>query len=396
MASIGQIRHKMNPKLIPKVRNSYENSNPTTLRKWNHLWFFVEQNTENTLLGLDNWEAIVDYLDLFDLINFADVSTVARQAARLVFRRKYAAAKFELRMIGLTMMTWTPESWFSILNVSSLKCLRNFGDLILELDICIYYAFKKENQKQIRKFISHINKFSADSRKKLRIPEYLSILSENPVQNVDEIVVWTVSNANRLIDDMPKLKKFQICICFGIEIEILNQILLSAAAHRSLSVLTFHFCGVNAMGECANVQVKLNRLMVMELWSVALQEDGRSQISMDNNVSVILNRIQDWKCCLNFWIVLTHIWPGWMFQEHCHHHSQFELEKEKKNRFSIQFVRQLFRQEVFFLFYFSKVFVFFLSPKFKHYIKIDFPFDSCFNFSIRKCKNISFSSEDNI
>lgn len=254
--------------------------------------FFIEQNTENTLLGLDNWEAIADYLDLFDLINFADVSMVARQAARLVFKRKYAALKFELRMIGQTLIIWTPESCYRISNVFSLKCLRNFGYLILELDICIFYAFIKENQKQMQKFIRHINRFSADSRKKLKINKYLSILSQNPVQNVDEIVIWTFSNANELIDDMPTLKKFQICISFGIEIEILNQILLSAAAHRILSVLTFHFCGVNAMRECANFQAKLNRLMVMELWSVALREDGRSQISMDNNFSVVLNRIR--------------------------------------------------------------------------------------------------------
>lgn len=186
---------------------------------------FSELKTETPSLGLDNWEVIAGHLDLLELINLSDMGTDAREAARLVFKRKYPTQKFKLEMHGNRMEIiadiWllkvayacTADRIFSGQGVISLKFVRNFGDLISKLKIDIkkhaeYDYGTSLTDNQLRKSIAFINKFSAESCKILKINDY-SILIETPFQNIDKVDLHTkdysMTEFNTLIENVRSL-----------------------------------------------------------------------------------------------------------------------------------------------------------------------------------------------
>lgn len=135
--------------------------------------------------GFDNWEVITGHLDLLDLIILADVCTDARRAARLAFERKYAPEKFKLRINENEIKTsFEKNDRFG--SIASLKFLRNFCDLICQMDIDTKNS-SIENHRQMRKIIEYVNKFSPESRKELILWDYLPFLVENPFRNVDAV-----------------------------------------------------------------------------------------------------------------------------------------------------------------------------------------------------------------
>lgn len=180
-------------------------------------------------LNLDIWKKIVGNLNLFDLTNLADVCTVARQAARLIFERKYASKEFYLRIdrkeMEILAACWDENhdnhGLVGHKRPISFKFLRNFGDLISELDIWMLDRSIK-NGNRLRQFINHINKFSAQSRKTLEINKHLSVLIETPLNNLNEIKMnaaeYSVDEFSTLIKNVPNLK-----LCSGCAHIYLNQ-----------------------------------------------------------------------------------------------------------------------------------------------------------------------------
>lgn len=170
---------------------------------------------------MDIWISIAGNLNLLDLINLADVCTVTRQASQLIFKQKYASQEFHLRISRREVEIMTPFwdenhdhcSLFGEKRPISLKFLRNFGDLISELEIWMLDRHI-QNDNGLRRLIEHINKFSAKSHKKLEINKYLPVLIETPLQNLSEIKMtsaeYPVDGFSALIENVPRIK-----ICSG-------------------------------------------------------------------------------------------------------------------------------------------------------------------------------------
>lgn len=102
-------------------------------------------------LNDDCLEHILEFFDLQTLVNVADTSKRLRQVTKSVFKRKHAKKKVEIRLN-------------SCLQLSNLKLLRNFGDLIEHLSVKQYpyrervsiiwsKALKTIQQKMIREYI---------------------------------------------------------------------------------------------------------------------------------------------------------------------------------------------------------------------------------------------------
>lgn len=383
---------------------------------------FLEQNTEFPTLSFDNWEIIAGYLSLPDLRVLADVCTNARQAARLIFTRKYGSTKCILYIMKRDVEIETVYSEFGQHNAKCLKFLRIFGDLISELNL---YIIPKICNNRLQQLIEYINQFTAQSRKKMILNEHSSVLIENPLQNLDEIqfqycydssvtefkalvtesknvsslqfssekqliflkqnlpqvtkleifryklnlvngkpvedlvqvmrlnpqiqklkcspffklklngtemellvfrsfepiliklirpeqfekvcLQWNCNenfvgfvknlvnlkfltmldhreNAVEMINNIPKLETLQICNFYDIEFETANRILLSAAAHSKLSIVSFHFEDID---ERETILAEFNRHISIGTWSIALNENGPKEFKY----SVVFNRI---------------------------------------------------------------------------------------------------------
>lgn len=178
--------------------------------------FSVEQNIESPSLCFDNWVAIASHLDLYGLANLVNVCQDARHAVRFLFKLKYASPStynstyLQMNVYGVIRLTFSSgDETLCSKRSKSLRFLRNFGDLITELKLFMSNN-PILNNNCVQKFIEHINKFSEQSHKTLIVNDYLPILIEHPLRNVDKIEVFSakypLGDFNALIKNVSYMK----------------------------------------------------------------------------------------------------------------------------------------------------------------------------------------------
>lgn len=150
-----------------------------------------------------------------NIVTLAEICSDTRLAARMAYKRDYNSQEFNLRVdkTEVEMSTFIKQRNcdYHVKNAKCLKFLRNFGDLIhkLNIDTCITTM---RNDDALEMVLEYVNKYSEQSHKILILDKYLSVLMEEPLQNVDHIEVrsdvYSVAELNTLIENVPSL---QIC-----------------------------------------------------------------------------------------------------------------------------------------------------------------------------------------
>lgn len=152
--------------------------------------------TELTSLCYDNWQIIASYLDLCGLIHITEISSDAREAAQLVFKRQYRSHYFGLN--------WTQDSngIECISMQQSKKFLENFGHLIFELDINLGPNATIYNDTVLQDVFRLINRYCTRNCHRLQLGQYLPSLINEPLQNVD---ILNISTGDYLLEDFNKM-----------------------------------------------------------------------------------------------------------------------------------------------------------------------------------------------
>lgn len=138
-----------------------------------------------TSVCFDNWEIIASHLDLCGLINITEISSAARGAAQLLFKRRYSS-----HYIGLN---WTHNST-GIESVSiqqSKKLLQHFGHLISKLGVNLAPNVTAHNDAALRDVVRNINRYCNRNCHRLELGGYLPFLINEPLRNVKELNIYT-------------------------------------------------------------------------------------------------------------------------------------------------------------------------------------------------------------
>lgn len=141
--------------------------------------------TGMTSLCFDNWESIASHLDLSGLINITEISSEARAAAQLSFKRRYSSHYFGLN--------WTHNS-IGIETISmqqSKKLLQHFGHLIFKLAINLAPNATVYNNIVLQNVFRNINQYCTRNCHRLQLGDYLPFLINEPLRNVDELNIYT-------------------------------------------------------------------------------------------------------------------------------------------------------------------------------------------------------------
>lgn len=202
------MKHRMGPTLSRKSLNFFDGKCDDKRKS-----SFLGQNTEFPTLSFDNWAIIAGHLSLRDLMILADVCTNARQAARLVFTRKYASTRFHLAIDNSYVKIWTMYFAFDEQNAQCLKFLRIFGYLITEFYFCCRC---NRHFNRLQQFIKHLNQFTAQSRKTIQftdaygwsVTEFKALVTE--CKNVSSLEFLSKRGLIFLKQNLPRVTKLLI------------------------------------------------------------------------------------------------------------------------------------------------------------------------------------------
>lgn len=139
-----------------------------------------------TSLCFDNWERIASHLDLCGLINITEISSDARAAAQLLFKRRFSSHYFRLN--------WTHDRQIGIETISmrqSNKLLQHFGHFIFKLDINLAPNATVYNNMDLQNVFRNINQYCTRNCHRLQLGSYFPFLINEPLRNVDELNICT-------------------------------------------------------------------------------------------------------------------------------------------------------------------------------------------------------------